>query len=247
MSFGINVLLALMIIGSFLVAIALHEWGHALVSSWLGDSTARADGRQTLRIAPHVDTIGLLMCIVLAFQPIMATPVGLGWSKPIRTDPWKMRLGANAGVLAVAWAGPIFNLLIGLLTAVIVRFSVAFLIGNCFTEHLLQLFIVFASVNIALTLLNLLPLYPLDGYQILYTLLPSKQAVQFSKSAPYGQFIILGLFFLLPFIARLANVSDFPPFNLAYYIWLGSVNLIALVIGQFPASALLVQHFYLLK
>ena len=105
--------------------------------------------------------------------------------------------------------------------------------------------IVFASVNISLTLFNLIPLYPLDGYQIVYTLLPSKQAVQFAKSAPYGPFIILVLFFFIPFLARLAGVGDFFLFQLAYYILQGSLHLIALVVGPFPNSFDLIQALYL--
>src|SRR5690348_13647411 len=106
----INVLLALMIIVSFLAAIALHEWSHTLMASWLGDRTPRAEGRQTLSLRSHIDPVGMLMCVILAFQPIFAPPVGLGWGKPVKPDPWKMRIGPNAGVLTVAWTGPIFSL-----------------------------------------------------------------------------------------------------------------------------------------
>ena len=91
---------------------------------------------------------------------------------------------------------------------------------------------VFAVVNFGLVFFNLLPFYPLDGYQILYTLLPSKQAVQFARSAQYGPFIILALFFVVPFLARLAGLGDFPLFRLAYYIWLGAIWLVSLATGQ---------------
>ena len=230
----INVLLALMIIGSFLLAVALHEVGHAVMARWLGDRTPQAEGRQSLSLRSHLDPLGLLICVILAFQPIFAFPVGFGWGKPVKADPWKMRVGANLGLFTVAIAGPIFSLLIGLLCAVVVRFTAVSLLGNIYTERVLQLLIVFASVNICITLFNLIPLYPLDGYQIVYTLLPSKQAVQFAKSAPYGPFIILVLFFFIPFLARLAGVGDFFLFQLAYYILDGSLHLIALVVAPFP-------------
>ncbi len=230
----INVLLALMIIGSFLLAVSLHEVGHALMARWLGDRTPQAEGRQSLSLRSHLDPLGLLMCVILAFQPIFAFPVGFGWGKPVKADPWKMRVGANLGLFTVAIAGPLFSLLIGLLFAVLVRFSATSLLANPYTQRLLQLLIVFASVNISLTLFNLIPLYPLDGYQIVYTLLPSKQAVQFAKSAPYGPFIILLLFFFLPFLARLSGIGNFFLFQLAYYILDGSLHLIALVAGSFP-------------
>ncbi len=243
----INVLLAIMIIGSFLLAVALHEAGHAVMARWLGDRTPQAEGRQSLSLRPHLDPMGLLMCVILAFQPVFAFPVGFGWGKPVKADPWKMRVGANLGLFTVAIAGPIFSLLIGLLFAVIVRYTYVYLLfaNNPFTSRLLQLLIVFASVNICLTLFNLIPLYPLDGYQVVYTLLPSKQAVQFAKSAPYGPFIILVLFFFLPFLARLSGIGGFFLFQLAFYILDGSLHLIALIVGPLPISFDLVQGVYL--
>ena len=231
---GINVVLALMIIGSFLVAIPLHESGHALMASMLGDRTPREEGRLSLSLRSHIDPIGTLMCVLLAFQPVLG--VGFGWGKPVKADPWKMRVGANAGVLLVAWAGLIFSLLIGVLVSVLLHFVPIQMLESPVGLHIIQLLIVFASVNICLAIFNLFPLYPLDGYQIVYTLLPSKQAVQFAKSAAYGPLIILALFFLLPFLAQLASpgLSSFPLFQLPYYIWLGSMNIIALVMGQIP-------------
>lgn len=237
----INVLLALMIVSSFLLAIVLHEWAHAQMASWLGDHTPRLEGRQTLRLRAHLDPVGMVMCLILAFQPlpiapllpfIVVPPAGLGWGKPVKPDPWKMRVGVDTGVLLVACAGLVFSLIVGLLTAVLFRFLDPIL-GTTFFPHILrQWVLVFASVNIGLALFNLIPLYPLDGYQILYTLLPSKQAVQFSRSAVYGPFIILALFFFLPFIGRLAGVADFPLFRLTFYIWLGAQALISLVTGH---------------
>src|SRR2546421_924192 len=231
---GINVVLALMIIGSFLVAIPLHESGHALMASMLGDRTPREEGRLSLSLRSHIDPIGTLMCVLLAFQPILG--VGFGWGKPVKADPWKMRVGANAGVLLVACAGLIFSLLIGVLVAVLVRFVPIQMWVSPVAQHILQLLIVFASVNICLAIFNLFPLYPLDGYQIVYTLLPSRQAVQFAKSAAYGPLIILALFFLLPFLAQVASpgLSSFLLFQLPYYIWLVSVTIIALAMGQIP-------------
>ncbi len=235
----INVLLALMIIVSFLISIVLHECAHIVMAYWLGDRTPIDEGRFTFRLSEHIDPVGLLMCIVLAFQPITgALPVGLGWGKPVKPDPWRMRTGPNSGLLIVALAGPIFSLLLGLLVGFLTNFTVPYLTtSSFFTAHLLQFLIVFACTNVALALFNLIPLYPLDGYQIVYALLPNRQAGQFAKSAAYGQFIILGIFFFLPFLAQLARISN-PLFEPAYYIWLGAAHLVGLTIpgllGGFP-------------
>jgi len=214
---NINVVLALMIIGSFLVAIILHECGHALVASWLGDPTPRREGRLSFNLLSHLDPVGTLLAVILAFLPVGAGPVGLGWGKPVKSDPWKLRGGPNAGTLFVA---------IGVL-----RFVIPLIPSNAIALRLPQLITVFASVNISLAIFNILPLYPLDGYQILYTLLPSRQAMQFARSAPYGPFIILALLFLLPFLGQLSGLGNFFLFHIPYYILLGSFNIIAAVSG----------------
>ncbi len=239
----INVLLALMIVVSFGGATVLHECAHTLAASWLGDQTPRYEGRLSLNPWVHLDPLGTVLCLILAFQPIAfifgmiaplsVPPVGLGWGKPIKPDPWKMRVNANTGVLLVALAGPVFSFLLGLLMALVAHFVAPVLVSNFFTLYLLQFIVVFASVNIALALFNIIPLYPLDGYQILYTLLPSRQAVKFARWAYYGPFIILLFFFYLPFLVSLASpqLTDFFLFRIPYYLWLGAINLVSLIMG----------------
>src|SRR5438874_6699585 len=236
----INVVLALMVIGSFLVAIPLHESGHALMASMLGDRTPREEGRLSLSLRSHIDPIGTLMCVLLAFQPGLG--VGFGWGKPVKPDPWKMRVGANAGVLLVAWAGLIFSLLIGVLVSVLLHFVPIQMWVSPVAQHILQLLIVFASVNICLAIFNLFPLYPLDGYQIVYTLLPSRQAVQFAKSAAYGPLIILGILFLLPFLATIGGLSGFFLFHIPTYILLAS-NYVTSFVSGLPSALIGTIYF----
>src|SRR5215469_7720135 len=94
----INVLLAFMLIVSFLGAIILHEWSHALVASWLGDDTPQRAERQTLNLRSHLDPVGLVLALILSFQPL-SSAVALGWGKPVNTDPWKLKGGPNMGLL----------------------------------------------------------------------------------------------------------------------------------------------------
>jgi Zn-dependent protease len=227
----INVVLALMIIGSFLVAVIIHEFGHSLMASLLGDPTPRSEGRLSPNLRSHIDPVGTLLCVILAFFPVAAGPVGLGWGQPVKVDPWKLRGGPNAGTLLVSVAGILMSLVVGLLFALVLRFLPLTLLNNGLTWRITQLITVFASVNICLAIFNLIPLYPLDGYQILYTLLPSRQAVQFARSAPYGPFIILAILFLLPFLGQISGFGSFFLFHIPYYILLGSLNLIGLVSG----------------
>ena len=227
----INVVLAFMIIGSFLVAVIIHEFGHSLVATMLGDPTPRKEGRLFPSLRTHIDPVGTMLCVILAFFPVAAGPVGLGWGKPVKVDPWKLRGGPNFGTLLVTLGGLFMSLVVGVLFAIVLRFIPLSFLNNAYTIRITQLVIVFASVNICLAIFNLAPIYPLDGYQIVYTLLPSRQAVQFAKSAPYGPFIILGILFLLPFLAQIGGLSGFFLFHIPTYILLASNYLTSFVSG----------------
>ena len=234
----INVVLAFMIIGSFLVAVIIHEFGHSLVATMLGDPTPRKEERLSPSLRTHIDPIGTMLCVILAFFPVAAGPVGLGWGKPVKVDPWKLRGGPNFGTLLVTLGGLLMSLVVGVLFSLLLRFIPLSFLNNAYTMRITQLVIVFASVNICLAIFNLIPLYPLDGYQIVYTLLPSRQAVQFAKSAAYGPFIILGILFLLPFLATIGGLSGFFLFHIPTYILLGSLNLIQFISGIPPSIPL---------
>lgn len=229
----INVVLAFMIIGSFLVAVIIHEFGHSLVATMLGDPTPRKEGRLSAALSRQIDPIGTMLCVILAFFPVAAGPVGLGWGKPVKVDPWKLRGGPNFGTLLVTFGGLLISLIVGVLFAFLLHFLPPsfFNPNNAYLIRITQLVIVFASVNICLAIFNLVPLYPLDGYQIVYTLLPSRQAVQFAKSATYGPFIILGILFLLPFLAQIGGLSGFFLFHIPTYILLASNYLTSFVSG----------------
>ena len=239
----INVVLALMIIGSFLVAVIIHEVGHSLMASLLGDPTPRSEGRLSLGPRSHIDPVGTLLCVILAFFPVAAGPVGLGWGKPVKVDPWKLRGGPNGGTLLVSVAGMLMSLVVGLLFALVLRFLPPTFLNNGLTIRITQLVTVFASVNICLAIFNIIPLYPLDGYQIVYTLLPSRQAVQFARSAQYGPFIILAALFLLPFLGQISGFGSLFIFHIPFYILLGSLDLIGLVSGL-PIAGLYTSYTF---
>jgi Zn-dependent protease len=239
---SINVVLALMIIACFLVAIAIHEYAHALTAALLGDTTPRSQGRQSLSLRAHLDPLGTLLSVILAFQPIFAGPMALGWGKPVKTDPWKLRGGPNGGTLIVSLAGILTSLVLGLLAALVLRFLPSSLVNpTSILFRVVQLITVFAAVNITLAVFNILPIYPLDGYQILYTLLPSRQALKFARSAQYGSLISIVMVFVLPFLGQITGLSGIFLFRLPYFILQGALNLIALVSNY---SYPVVQFFY---
>jgi Zn-dependent protease len=242
---AINVVLAVMIIVCFLVSIVIHEYAHSLTATLLGDTTPRTQGRQSLSLRAHLDPLGTLLCVILAFQPILAGPMALGWSKPIKTDPWKLRGGPNGGTLMVSLAGIVANLILGVLASLVLHFLPSSMIttSNGILFRIPQLITVFAVVNLTLAVFNILPVYPLDGYQILYTLLPSRQALKFARSAQYGPLIIIVLVFVLPFLGQITSLGGFFLFHLPYFILLVMQDLVGLISGYAPAAIGLIYGF----
>ena len=136
---------------------APHEFAHAWVATRLGDDTPRRDGRVTLYPLAHVDWLGT------AILPFVTSLLGggfLGWGKPVRTDPSKLKGGLN-GMALVALAGPFSNVLMAVVLA-IVAVAVAHA-GPCLARFAEQG--VFLSLYLAL--FNLLPVPPLDGSKLL--------------------------------------------------------------------------------
>ncbi len=136
---------------------APHEFAHAWVATRLGDDTPRLDGRVTLYPLAHVDWLGT------AILPFITSLLGggfLGWGKPVRTDPSKLKGGLN-GMAVVALAGPFSNVIMAIVLA-LVRAMTAQAIPNLsrFAERG-----VFLSLYLAL--FNLLPVPPLDGSKLL--------------------------------------------------------------------------------
>src|ERR1700730_14925258 len=115
----INVILAFMIIISFLISVILHEVCQSLIATRRGDPTPRAEGRLSLNLRMHLDPLGTMLCVILAFFAVPAGPVGLGWGKPVKPDPWKLRGGPNGGTLMVALGCILMNLVVGVLAAIV--------------------------------------------------------------------------------------------------------------------------------
>ncbi len=167
-----------------LVSLVLHELAHAYVATWLGDPSPRADGRLTLNPIPHLDPLGTAMFAITAF----ASSFIFGWAKPVMINPRHFRR-PQVDMAIVAAAGPATNLVLALgCVAVLVHGD---LTGTAFTV------LVYAfQVNVVLGLFNLIPIPPLDGYNVLLAFLPPRQAMVVRQYAPYGVIILLLLVFL---------------------------------------------------
>ena len=174
-----------------LFGIICHEVAHGWVAYKLGDPTAKYLGRLTLNPIKHIDPVGLGVFALTA----LLTPFAIGWAKPVPVQSRYFKR-PREGMVFVALAGPVTNLLVALLCAVILKFANNLESAGLFASSL-PLEIVQASarmgigINCALAWFNLMPVPPLDGSHVVGGLLPASLADQFQALGRYGMIIIM--------------------------------------------------------
>ena len=174
-----------------LFGIICHEVAHGWVAYKLGDPTAKYLGRLTLNPIKHIDPVGLGVFALTA----LLTPFAIGWAKPVPVQSRYFKR-PREGMVFVALAGPVTNLLVALLCAVILKFADVLGSAGLFASSL-PLEIVQASakmgigINCALAWFNLMPVPPLDGSHVVGGLLPASLADQFQALGRYGMIIIM--------------------------------------------------------
>lgn len=175
-------------------AIIVHEVMHGVVALQLGDDTASRAGRLTLNPIPHIDPFGTI--ILPSLLLFMGLPV-FGWAKPVPVDFSRLR-GGRRGMMEVAAAGPLTNLVLAIASAVAIRIVIRFAHGPLGPEVAYPLALMLKAsifVNVALGVFNLFPLLPLDGGRVLIGLLPLGAARAFARTEPYGFLILLVLLY----------------------------------------------------
>ena len=148
----------------FLLAITLHEVGHAWVAYKCGDDTAKRLGRVTLSPIPHLDPLGSLMFVISSFAG-----VGFGWAKPVPVAVERLRHPRRDDIL-VSLAGVTANLLQAIAWSVLFRLGRVYLTGSLGAAIVTFCFLG-VVVNVVLMVFNLLPIPPLDGSHVALNLL----------------------------------------------------------------------------
>lgn len=167
---------------ALVVGITFHEFSHAAIADSLGDHRPRALGRVSLNPVRHIDPMGALVFLL----------AGFGWGKPVPVNPSALRPG-RIGMAWVAAGGPTANVLIAIAGAVL--FRVLDLFGTTGFVAELAFWLVF--YNLLLALFNLLPIPPLDGYNVVLAFVSPRTAMTLQRYAPYGVFVLL-LLVLIP-------------------------------------------------
>jgi Zn-dependent protease len=174
-----------------LLALTLHEYAHGYVAYRLGDPTAYNAGRLTLNPLSHLDPIGTIAFFFIKF----------GWAKPVPVNPLYFR-EPRKGMLWVALAGPVTNLVLAIISAVLMRVTVyagqALPYSSILEAILVPFYYMLTTsvwINLVLCIFNFLPIPPLDGSRIVTGLLPEEMAHQYASFERYGFIIILILAF----------------------------------------------------
>jgi Zn-dependent protease len=178
-----------------LFAITLHEAAHGYVAKHFGDKTAYVLGRVSLNPIRHIDPVGTILVPlgILVIGSLMGVGGLLfGWAKPVPVNFHALR-SPKRDMLWVAAAGPGANLVMALAWALLLKGAVE---GGLDPAHfIVQVGQAGIIVNLVLMALNLLPLLPLDGGRIVFSLLPDRLAMSYARLEPFGFPILLVLLF----------------------------------------------------
>ena len=166
-------------------ALTFHEFGHAYIAYLCGDDTAKSAGRMSLNPLVHLDLFGSIMVLI----------AGFGYARPVPVNPNNYRV--NNADFYIASAGPLMNLLLGIIGAllygILAHNSITLLAGVPLL-FLLKLFII---INFNLFLFNLIPLGPLDGNSVLPHFLPTNLRIRYQHwNFRYGSYALVGLVLL---------------------------------------------------
>jgi len=174
-----------------ILAITLHEAAHAFVAAQLGDRTAQQLGRMTINPLRHIDPVGTLLvpALILLASKAMGGVLLFGWAKPVPIIQSNLR-SPRRDMGIVAAAGPGANIAMALGWGVLLKLL---LVGAFDSELLYRMAIAGVLVNLALAVLNLVPLPPLDGGRIVASLLPERLSNAYSRIEPWGIFVLLAL------------------------------------------------------
>ena len=192
----------------------LHEISHGFSAKLQGDGTAEAAGRLTLNPLPHLDPFGsIILPFLLALPALFGAPVIIiGWAKPVPFNPANLK-NKKWGPAFVALAGPSANVLLAVFFGLLIRFF-----DLSFLPSLGFFIAIIVWINLLLAVFNLIPIPPLDGSKILFSILPySWRDFEFQLER-YGFFLILlfvffGFGLILPLIFWLFGVITGQPFG----------------------------------
>ncbi len=180
-----------------LISVIIHEVSHGAIANSLGDPTAKNLGRLTLNPLKHLDFFGSFLFPLLLFA--FRSPFIFGWAKPVPYNPYNLG-GGKWGPALVAVAGPLSNI------AIVIIFGTYLALSGAQVNLFNSLLATVVFINLWLAIINLVPVPPLDGSKILFTILPARFEAMRIGLERYGLFIALFILFFA--IGTLFSLTD---------------------------------------
>ncbi len=178
-------------------SLVLHEISHGFAALAMGDNTAKDSGRLSLNPLNHLDPFGSVLVPLLLFWT--GSPVIFGWAKPVPINPYNFK-NPKRDILKVSLAGPAANFAVAIFFGLLIRFLPL-------PENLLPFWGRIVAVNLLWGFFNLLPIPPLDGSQILFSLLPERFSGLKQLLRQYGfALLILFVFFGFRILSVIVNL-----------------------------------------
>jgi Zn-dependent protease len=180
-----------------LIGMTVHEFAHNYVGDLMGDPNPRRLGKLTLNPMAHIYWPGFLMFVIIGFGILGTAPIAAH----------RMR-NPRYGYLAAVAAGPVSNLIVAIIAAIVFRIVVGVfdLQGTGILSLLLIVINQIIFWNLVLFVFNFLPFFPLDGWYIALALLPAREAIWWERNAQNSQFVFMALL-LLSFVAPINILS----------------------------------------
>ena len=179
------ILTKILMLPGIIIGLSFHEFAHAWVSERLGDPTPRRDGRVTINPLAHIDWLGFAALLL----------VGFGWGKPVMIDP-RYYKNRRRDEFLVAIAGVTMNLIIAVVLSIPVRMMMKHYgagVPSDLMYNIFQMLYYAVFINVVLMIFNLLPVPPLDGWNIFTQLFKLDQYDWWYKVYRYGTYILLAL------------------------------------------------------
>lgn len=181
-----DIVSVLILIGMIIFSMVLHELAHGFMSFALGDDTAKLHGRLTFNPLKHLDPF---MSVLLPLGLALTGGPIFGGAKPVPYNPSNLKYG-DLGVLLVSIVGPLLNFVLAF-----IFFGTLSIIGpeQGLLGSILRLGVI---VNLGFFAFNILPIPPLDGSRVIYSLAPDIVKQFLERIEKYGIFILLGILIL---------------------------------------------------
>jgi Zn-dependent protease len=181
-------------------SVVIHEVSHGYAAYFLGDNTAKYQGRLNLNPLNHLELFGSFILPVITY---MSGGLIIGWAKPVPFNPYNLR-DQKWGEAKVAIAGPLSNIFIALVFGLLIRFGIAMQFGQAFV----YISSVIVLINLMLAVFNLVPIPPLDGSKVLFSLLPYNMNYVREFLERNGIYLMLFfIFFLWKFIYPIVSLG----------------------------------------